>query len=107
MEEQLNSSSPVFFLWLLSLEYILVKGDDEDEERMSEEACASWDDDDVDWVMKESIFWEWKEQSLQMYPLVAEELDFDVSPLTPDLWSAQILLPEAEQHTQLNQFYWT
>lgn len=37
--------------------------------------------------MKVSIFWEGKEQSLQMYPLVREAWAFDalVSPLTPEL----------------------
>lgn len=46
-------------------------------------------------------------QSLQMYPLAMEEWDFDalVSPLTPDLWSGQILLPGAQQHGRLNQVY--
>lgn len=36
--------SPDLFLRLLSLEYMLVKGDDE-EKRASEEASAAWDDD--------------------------------------------------------------
>lgn len=42
-----------------------------------------------------------------MYPLAMEEWDFDapVSPLAPDLWSEQILLPEAEQHGRLNPVY--
>lgn len=76
---------------------------------MSEEECTRWDDDDVDCVMKVSLFWEWKEQSLQMYPLVREEWDLDalVSPLTPEVWSEQILLPEAEHHSQLNHIYST
>lgn len=41
------SISPVLFLRLLSLEYILVKGEDE-EERMSAEASAAFKDDDED-----------------------------------------------------------
>lgn len=66
-----QSNSPVLFLRVLSLEYMLVYGDeDEEERRMSEEASAAWDDDDddeddEDCVIKESIFWECKEQSLQ------------------------------------------
>lgn len=42
-----------------------------------------------------------------MYPLAMEEWDFDVpvSPLTPDLWSEQILLPEAEQRGRLDPLY--
>lgn len=62
-----NPDSPVLFLWLLSLVYILVKGEDE-EERASVESSAAWDDDEDDehCVIREFIFCECKEQSLQM-----------------------------------------
>ena len=62
----LDSLSPVLFLRLLSLEYILVKVKDE-EEGLSVEASVDWDDDSGDdRVISESVSWECKEQSLQM-----------------------------------------
>lgn len=55
-------------LRLLSLEYMLVKGDEDVDDRMSDEASAAWDesDADCDCEVNEPGECECEEQSLQM-----------------------------------------
>lgn len=96
-----SASSPVLFFRLLSLVYTLVKGEDDEEDRAWVESSWAWHDD---FAVQVFVFWECKEQLLQMYPLLRATWDFDelAPPLALDLWAELWTTVEKDKRRDYN-----